>query len=93
MIELLLSSALGEESIESRLDGGGETKTTITDISPVAWAISIALSALAAYVSWTCNTKRLIPPVMKVVYAFFAFIFGGLYLLMYFFMTSGYCCP
>jgi hypothetical protein len=98
MIELLLSNALGDlsadESRETRLDqGGGETKTATADLSPTMWAITIFLSLWAAYLSWTCNTKRSIPPVMKVVYAFFAFLFGGLYLFMYTFMTWGYCCP
>lgn len=87
MIELLLlSSTLGDAS-SLKLDQEGGNTT----ISPVELIVSTAVSIVAAYLSWTCNTKRSISPAMKTFYAFFAFLFGGLYLVMYFFMTSGYC--
>ena len=86
MIEILLSSALGNPSTDEDQQGG-KTQTT----NPTMWAFSILLSCMAAYVPWTCNTHRLIPTAMKVVYAFFAFLFGGLYLLMYAVMSWGSC--
>lgn len=90
MIELLLlSSTLGDAS-SLELDQGGDKAKTISQVELIVY---IFVSTLAAYLSWTCNTKRFISPVMKTFYAFFAFLFGGLYLVMYAFMTSGYCCP
>ena len=86
MIELLLlSSALGDLN-----EDGSEKKT---DTPPVYYALSLLLSACAAYISWKCNTARHINPAAKILYALVAFLFGGLYIIMYAFMTWGYCLP
>lgn len=54
---------------------------------------SFIVSLYAAYLSWNCNTARGISAPMKGLYAFFAFVFGGLYLILYFMFNYGYCGP
>ena len=46
-------------------------------------AFSLAIGIFAAYLSWTCNTIDGVDTPLKVVYAFFAFSFGILYLIYY----------
>ena len=52
-------------------------------------AFSFAIGIFAAYLSWTCNTIDGVDTPLKVVYAFFAFSFGILY-LMYYAATRGF---
>lgn len=47
-------------------------------------SIGILIGVIAAYLSWTCNTSKGISTVEKVIYALFAYLFGGLYLIYYF---------
>ncbi len=46
-------------------------------------AFSLAIGIFAAYLSWTCNTIEGVDTPLKVLYAFFAFSFGILYLIYY----------
>jgi hypothetical protein len=90
MIEVLAASA-----IETYLQGNEEPPTTPRSPKPT-WAYTLLLivpTMLAAYVSWKCNTVRNIGTVPKVIYAFFAGLFGTLYLIAYYFMVSGTCAP
>lgn len=57
----------------------------------VSYAISIAACVYAVYLSWTCNTAAGVNVALKVVYAFFAFIFGFLYLIFYLIFRAGTC--
>jgi hypothetical protein len=51
----------------------------------------LAVSIYAVYLSWSCNTAAGVNVVLKVVYAFFAFIFGLLYLIFYLIFRAGAC--
>ena len=53
--------------------------------------ISFAVSVYAVYLSWSCNTAANVNVLLKVIYAFFAFIFGFLYLIFYFIFRAGTC--
>jgi hypothetical protein len=56
---------------------------------PVDWLsllVSVLLGIYAAYLSWTSNTELGIHVGVKAVYAFFAFLFGMIYLANYFFL-------
>ncbi len=46
-------------------------------------AFSLAIGIFAAYLSWTCNTIEGVDTPLKILYAFFAFSFGILYLIYY----------
>lgn len=59
----------------------------------VSSVFSILFGILAVYLSWSCNTEAGINTGLKVVYAFFAFIFGGLYILFYLLFRAGRCAP
>jgi len=57
----------------------------------VSSIISILISFYAVYLSWSCNTALGINTGLKVLYGFFAFIFGLLYLIFYFIFRAGQC--
>lgn len=54
--------------------------------------VSLFFGVFAAYLSWTCNTVEGISVPMKVFYAFFAFSFGPLYLVIYAMMRGFKVC-
>jgi len=54
---------------------------------------SIFVSFAAVYLSWTCNTASGVDTGLKVVFAFFAFIFGWAYLIFYLLFRAGRCTP
>ncbi len=53
--------------------------------------VSVVIGLLAAYLSWTCNTAFGTGLVMKVIYALFAYLFGFLYIIIYFIFLKGKC--
>jgi hypothetical protein len=52
-------------------------------VSSVTFLLMLLINSYAAYLSWECNTNKGYPLALKVVFAFFAFIFGTMYLLYY----------
>ena len=67
--------------------------TTTTASYLVSSAVSVLFGIFAVYLSWSCNTEAGINVGLKIVYAFFAFIFGGIYLLFYLLFRAGRCAP
>ena len=59
--------------------------------SIIGTIFSIIIGIAAAYLSWDCNTSLGIDTGLKALYAFFAFIFGFLYILFYFIFRAGTC--
>lgn len=53
--------------------------------------VELAVACFAAYLSWSCNTAAGIGAALKVLYAFFAFVFGFLYLIFYVIFRVGTC--
>lgn len=43
----------------------------------------LIISMYAAYLSWRCNTVKKIDVLLKIIYSFFAFLFGFPYVLFY----------
>ena len=66
-------------------------KSSMSALQVVIYAISLAACVYAVYLSWTCNTAAGVNVALKVLYAFFAFIFGFLYLIFYMIFRSGAC--
>jgi hypothetical protein len=56
-----------------------------------SWLVSTALGCLAAYLSWTCNSADGIGAGWRFIRAFFAFIFGLFYLIVYAIFFAGRC--
>ena len=52
-------------------------------ISSVTFLLMLIINSYAAYLSWECNSHKHYPLVLKVVFSFFAFLFGSIYLLYY----------
>ena len=52
-------------------------------ISNITFILMLIINSYAAYLSWECNSNKGYPLVLKVVFSFFAFIFGSIYLLYY----------
>jgi hypothetical protein len=53
---------------------------------------SLVVGIFAGYLSWTCNTVEGVAVPLKVFYAFFAFLFGPLYLIIYAIMRGFKIC-
>lgn len=53
------------------------------NISTITFLLMLIINSYAAYLSWECNSGKDYPLVLKVVFSFFAFTFGSLYLLYY----------
>jgi len=52
-------------------------------VSSVTFLLMLLINSYAAYLSWECNTNKGYPLALKVIFSFFAFIFGTMYLLYY----------
>lgn len=52
-------------------------------ISNITFILMLIINSYAAYLSWECNSNKGYPLVLKVVFSFFAFVFGSIYLLYY----------
>lgn len=67
--------------------GGKYEKFTGSDGPGPVWTIlGILIGVYAVYLSWSCNTKQGVTVIPKIIYGVFAWIFGTLYLILYFFM-------
>jgi len=53
------------------------------NISTITFLLMLLINSYAAYLSWECNSGKEYPLVLKIVFSFFAFTFGSLYLLYY----------
>lgn len=84
MIDLLAIEQLGNTPAD-------EFRKSFENTSVGSWVFAILVSCLAAYVSWSCNTRRGISVPMKIIFSFGAFLFGSLYLIFYAIFVSGYC--
>ena len=53
--------------------------------------LPLIIGLIAAYLSWNCNTAKGYTFVEKVIFSFFAYIFGGIYILYYFLVRYDEC--
>jgi uncharacterized membrane protein len=69
-----------------------ETKTeSSSTVSIIGLIVSLLISLYAVYLSWSCNSALNMSVGLKLLYAFFAFLFGLLYLLFYVIFRAGQC--
>jgi hypothetical protein len=59
------------------------TNNKANKVSSVTFLLMLLINSYAAYLSWECNSNKGYPLALKVVFSFFAFIFGTMYLLYY----------
>jgi hypothetical protein len=53
--------------------------------------LPLIIGLIAAYISWNCNSRKGYTLLEKIIFSFFAFIFGGIYLLYYFLVRYDEC--
>jgi hypothetical protein len=70
-----------------------DTSAGATVKKAISIVTSIFVSFAAVYLSWSCNTASGVDTGLKVVFAFFAFIFGWAYLIFYLIFRAGRCTP
>ena len=54
-----------------------------SNISSTTFLLMLLINSYAAYLSWDCNTLKKYPLPLKIVFSFFAFMFGSVYVLYY----------
>jgi hypothetical protein len=59
------------------------TNNKANKVSSVTFLLMLLINSYAAYLSWECNSNKGYPLALKIVFSFFAFIFGTMYLLYY----------
>jgi len=52
-------------------------------VSSITFLLMLLINSYSAYLSWECNSAKGYPLALKIVFSFFAFIFGTMYLLYY----------
>lgn len=62
-----------------------------TSFSIIGTIVSVAIGVLAAYLSWDCNTKAGVNTGLRILFAFLAFIFGIIYIVLYLIFLQGKC--
>jgi hypothetical protein len=70
-------------------DSADEPKLTASTI--ISMIIGISIGIFAAYLSWRCNSKLNYTTWLKVLYAFLAYVFGLLYIILHFIFRYDVC--
>lgn len=68
---------------------GNSKKITVTTI--ISMIIGIVIGCFAAYLSWKCNTRLEYNTPLKVLYAFLAYVFGLVYIILHFIFRYDVC--
>lgn len=68
-----------------------EQEDRMTAGTIVTTVIGLIIGVYAAYLSWECNSAMGMGTPLKVIYAFFAWVFGLLYLIFYVIFRAGTC--
>ena len=80
MLELFIPKLIKKENLEEQ-----------KNYSIFQIILSILVSSLAVYLSWTCNSAVGINVLLKIIYAIFAFLFGPLYFVYYLLVQQNTC--
>jgi len=69
-------------------DSKYETNENLINIGTI---LSIIIGAYAAFLSYSCNTKKNVPETHKIIFAVLAYCFGLLYLIYFFLFKYDDC--
>jgi hypothetical protein len=72
-------------------DGKVEEFINFDQFTSFGSIISILIGAYAAYLSYTCNSKRDMTLPTKIVWAIISYFFGLVYIVYYTFFRADYC--
>jgi apolipoprotein N-acyltransferase len=84
MIEYFVFQSLNHTNYVDDWNGLIEKFSSPDDTSSVAFIFSLMVGIFCIYLSWTCNTSLNAETPLKIMYAFFAWLFGIFYLMFYF---------
>lgn len=84
MADIIVLGKFYADSVTTPTPGPTEMEKK-SQMSPLI-SFGMLIGILAAYLSWTCNTAQGLGTPEKVIYALFAYLFGGFYLIYYFFV-------
>jgi hypothetical protein len=79
------------ESFNKYVDTFEVTNVNSGSMSPftiISTIISIVIGCIAATLSWNCNTVKGVDTGLKIIFAFFAFLFGLIYIILYLIFLS-----
>jgi len=82
-IKVSRSKKAEEYDDDDDMENEYENNNKANNISSVTFLLMLIINSYSAYLSWECNSNKNYPLVLKVVFSFFAFMFGSLYLLYY----------
>jgi hypothetical protein len=82
-IKVSRSKQVDEYEDDDDMENEYENNNKANNISSVTFLLMLIINSYSAYLSWECNSNKNYPLVLKVVFSFFAFMFGSLYLLYY----------
>ena len=79
-----------KEQFNTYLEAFGNTKDTnsVDPFTIISIIISLVIGCIAATLSWNCNTAKEVSVGLKIIFAFFAFIFGLIYIVLYLIFLS-----
>lgn len=67
------------------------SKDTNTTWNIISITISILVGSFALYLSWSCNTALGYHVILKILFGFFAFLFGLVYIVLYIILRIDTC--
>ena len=90
-MDFIGASKLLEKFVDAPQQPHPEQEDRMTAGSIVTTLIGLIIGVYAAYLSWECNSAMGMGTPLKVLYAFFAWVFGLLYLIFYVIFRAGTC--
>lgn len=68
-----------------------ENKEELTTTEIFLSVVLLCVSIYSAYISWNCKSNQNKSTIVRVIYAFFAFMFGLIYQVIHAFRKEGVC--
>ena len=80
------------EKLSENKESKDKSKDDISEnLINIGTLISIIIGAYAAFLSYSCNTKKNVPETHKIIFAVLAYCFGLLYLIYFFLFKYDDC--
>lgn len=86
-MDLLVGKYIYEKFTVKEKFNDTEKKSTLS----IANIVAFLIGCWAVYLSWTCNTAKGVSVPMKLLFAFFAWMFSIIYIIIYFIFLSKSC--
>lgn len=87
-----LALAIDKTGVKEKYENTNNDNTKTENMDPLEIILNLSIFVVAAYLSWTCNTKRDVSTPLKVIYALFAGVFGFVYIIIHMILVGGNCC-